>query len=90
MAKRRDNSLRTDNDQFSWCRKNYINLKGMREWMKLKTEIHARLKRFRIEEQIGPAKVTHSAIEKPIFLRVIFCFPPPPVWIVLNNEKFAK
>ncbi|KAL3288338.1 hypothetical protein HHI36_002786 [Cryptolaemus montrouzieri] len=83
---RRDGAFRRVHEEYAWCKANLVNLKGLREWQLLITEIKARLKRFGIEETSGPAKVNLTAFEKPTILKVIICGAFYPNYFIRSAE----
>ncbi|KAH1007345.1 hypothetical protein HUJ04_004591 [Dendroctonus ponderosae] len=71
QTKTRDNSFGSRNSELEWCKRNLVNLKGLREWKLLVTEIHQRLERLQIRETAGPGKINLTRTEKPTVLKVI-------------------
>ncbi|RZC32600.1 ATP-dependent RNA helicase spindle-E [Asbolus verrucosus] len=73
LKTKRENAFRSSNEEYAWCKTNFVNLKGLREWDILIREINGRLKKFNIEKSMGVAKVHLSPVEKPTVLKVIIC-----------------
>ncbi|XP_044744588.1 probable ATP-dependent RNA helicase spindle-E [Coccinella septempunctata] len=73
QAYKRDGAFRKANEEYSWCKKNFVSLKGLREWHLLINEIQARLKRLRIEETAGPSRVNLTIHERVTVLKVVIC-----------------
>lgn len=70
MKARRDHKFRNINEEISWCKLNYLNLKGLREWEILIKEITQRLRKMHIEKPVGISRVNLTQVEQVIFLKV--------------------
>lgn len=74
------------NEEYAWCKKNFVNLKGLREWDVLIKEINNRLKRFNIEKATGANRVQLSPTEKPIILKIIICGAFYPNYFIRSSD----
>jgi ATP-dependent RNA helicase TDRD9 len=83
---KRENAFRTNNEAYAWCKTNFVNMRGLREWDLLINEINARLKRFGIERSAGVTNVQLSPVEKPTILKVIICGAFYPHYFVRSAD----
>ncbi|KAF7278535.1 hypothetical protein GWI33_008239 [Rhynchophorus ferrugineus] len=68
---RREGTFSSNRKELEWCQRNLVNLKGLREWQLLVTEIKQRLSKINIKETVGSGKVLLTNVEKPTVLKVV-------------------
>lgn len=86
MRKKQERDFTSPNQEVAWCKTNFVNIKGLREWEILIREIHFRLKRLHIEQAVGPDSIRLSPIEKPIVLKVIICGAFYPNYFIKSSD----
>ncbi|XP_066262393.1 probable ATP-dependent RNA helicase spindle-E [Euwallacea similis] len=82
----RENAFASKSQESDWCRRNLVNLKGLREWHLLVTEIKQRLEWMQIKDTVGPGKVVLSNIEKPTVLKVVMAGAFYPNYFIKSKE----
>lgn len=87
QAYKRDGAFRRTNEEYSWCKKNFLSLKSLREWHLLVAEIQARLKKLRIEETGGPSRVNLSLHERVTVLKVVICGAFYPNYFIKSGDS---
>ncbi|XP_044263984.1 probable ATP-dependent RNA helicase spindle-E [Tribolium madens] len=83
---KRENAFSSSHAEISWCKKNFVNFKGLREWDILIREVHSRLKRLKIQQLTGPASIPLSIVEKPTVLKVIICGAFYPYYFIKSPD----
>lgn len=63
----------TGSGERDWIRQNYLSSRSLREWQILVKELTERLNRLGIRESVGQDRVTLSAIEAPLVLKIVMC-----------------